>query len=417
MRLDLTSLNMRRYQRHTNSWSTHLIVIAVGLAASAAVLALTYTAARATIAGKHNDFHIEAWPSYLALAHGHFQQFARMAPAYSGSLVLRAPFALVPRLWGGGVEATYLASAVPCMLALVAFCTWLGAQPRTGGQIGWASRISPIVIATFNPVVLIMLLLGHPEEILGGVLCVAGIVLAVRGKAEWAGVLIGLAVVNKAWALVAVPVALAVMPAERRRAIMFMAATGAAVLVPITALRHGGLTPASAGSEVGTIFNPPQLLWWFGPHAWIVRQSHWIIVAVAAVCAVVWRSARSRTPRLRVGIPEALLLLASVLLLRAALDPWNNIYYHVPFMLSLMAYEVRSGRMPLMTLGYSILLFVVVPVYGILHVTVDTRAAIYAAVVLPTLACLAAKLYLPSRRRDLSGAFLHRQPRGDEVAL
>jgi hypothetical protein len=86
-------------------------------------------------------------------------------------------------------------------------------------------------------------------------------------------------------------------------------------------------------------------------------------------------------------------------------------------MLALMAYEVRSGRMPLTTLGYSILLFVVVPVYGILHVTVDTRAAIYAAVVLPTLACLAAKLYLPSRRRDLSGAFLHRQPRGDEVAL
>jgi hypothetical protein len=420
LRRNPTSLNKRPVARHESGWSTHLIVIVLGLAASAAVLALSYVADRTTIAGQHNDFYTEVWPSYVALTHGHLHEFARLGPAYIGSTVLRAPFALLPRLWGAGVEATYLASTVPCMMALVALCTWLAAQPRRQGGVGWASRISVLVIAIFNPVVLVLLLDGHPEEILGAVLCIAGIVAAVRGRAGWTGLLIGLAVVNKPWALVAVPVALAVMPGERRRAVVFMAATGAAVLLPIMWLQNGGVNPASAGGEVGTIFNPPQLLWWFGRHAFVVREAHVIIVLVAAACAAVWWFSRRASSRPQAALSEALLLLAFVLLLRAALDPWNNIYYHLPFMLAMMTYEIYSGRMPLIALVSSLILFVIVPVYGILHVSVDARAAIYAAVVLPTLGFLAAKVYrTPGSRGGLTVLIPQRSrpAHGDEVVL
>jgi hypothetical protein len=381
-----------------------VVVFAVGLAASAAVLALTYPADRTTIARQYNDFYTEAWPAYLALAHGHLHEFARVGPPYIGSLVLRGPFALVPSLWGGGVLAVYLASTVPCTIALVAFCTWLAAQPRLQGGVGWVSRTTPLLIAIFNPVVLVALLGGHPEEILGAVLCVAGVVAAVRGNGGWTGALIGLAVVNKPWALVAVPVALAVMPAERRRAVVIMLGTGAAIILPIAALRDGGLTPASAGGGVGAIFNPPQLLWWFGRHAWLVREAHVLIVVIAVACGGLWWSLQRLSRRPGASASEALLLLAFVLLLRAALDPWNNIYYHLPFVLAVMAYEVDAGRMPLIAFVTSLLLFVVVPVDGILHVSFDARAAIYAAVILPTLACLGAKVYRTGNPRPATVA-------------
>ena len=74
-----------------------------------------------------------------------------------------------------------------------------------------------------------------------------------------------------------------------------------------------------------------------------------------------------------------MLLLALVLLLRCALDPWNNLYYRLPFLLALMAYEVCSGRTPRLTLIYTVLL-VVVPV-AVIRCPRRLAAAAYAAVV------------------------------------
>src|ERR1035441_8945057 len=47
-----------------------------------------------------NDYEIEAKPAFDALTHGHVLDFLRLAPAYGGSLIERAPFALLPGLWG-----------------------------------------------------------------------------------------------------------------------------------------------------------------------------------------------------------------------------------------------------------------------------------------------------------------------------
>src|SRR5215211_5053128 len=55
-----------------------------------------------------------------ALAHGDVREFLGLSPAYGGSLIMRAPFALLPGLWGGGELAVFRAVAVPCLLAGVA---------------------------------------------------------------------------------------------------------------------------------------------------------------------------------------------------------------------------------------------------------------------------------------------------------
>jgi hypothetical protein len=364
----------------------------VALLASAVAVAMT--AAAATWYARFNDFYPEAAPSYLALMHGHLLGFAQLAPPYGGSLVLRAPFAVLPALWGGSTHAVYLAGALPCMLAAVAFCVWLAAQPRRHGA-PWPPRIVAICCVVGNPIVLIVLFTGHPEEVLGAVLCVAAVMLALNGRAEWAGLLAGLAVANKPWALVAVPVVVAALPARRGRALLIAAGSAGVVLLPLAVARAHGFSAAANGADTGTVFYSPQLLWWLGRGSWIVHEARPGIVLVSLLLALLWWGARHRAGGPTVARPqEALLLLALVLLLRAALDPQDNLYYHIPFLFALLAFEVRSGRAPLLMATYTIALLVVA--HGAVPISPDLRAALYTALVLPMIAGLAVRLYLPS---------------------
>ena len=92
-----------------------------------------------------NDYENEARPAFEALVHGHLQSFLQLAPAYGGSLVLRAPFALATDLWGGGELAVYRMVSLPGLLACAALGVYLvacmrarGAQ-RCGAQLHWVS--------------------------------------------------------------------------------------------------------------------------------------------------------------------------------------------------------------------------------------------------------------------------------------
>src|ERR1700722_7725628 len=64
-----------------------------------------------------NDYEGEAEPAFTALVHWHLLGFLQLAPVYGGSLVLRAPFALLPSLWGGGALAGYRIDSLPRPLA------------------------------------------------------------------------------------------------------------------------------------------------------------------------------------------------------------------------------------------------------------------------------------------------------------
>src|ERR1039458_10774616 len=73
-------------------------------------------------------------PAAGAATAGHVWQFLTLAPGYGGSVELRAPFAFLPGLWGGGAIAFYQAVSIPCLIAAALLAVWLVARMRALGH-------------------------------------------------------------------------------------------------------------------------------------------------------------------------------------------------------------------------------------------------------------------------------------------
>jgi hypothetical protein len=396
-----------------------------------------------------NDYETEARPAFEALAHGHVLSFLRLAPAYGGSLVERAPFALIPGLWGGGQLAVYRMVAVPCLLAAAALGVWLLAHMRAQGH-SKLSRTVALALCVANPLTFKALELGHPEELLGACLCVTAVLLAGRERPLWAGLLLGLAIANKEWAVLAVGPALVALPARQR--LICLAGTGAsaaAVLAPLALAASGGFA-ASAQATASTssaIFQPMQVFWFLGHHspraghllgaikrdfrlapAWIGTISHPLVIAVALpLSGLLWRGERRRgTAVLRNGElrpretwpANALLLLALLLLLRCMLDTWDNIYYPLPFVLALLVWETGAFRRPPVLALCSAALVWFNAWLSLHHVSADGQAAFFLAWSLPLATALSLRLYAPRVRLPVRSPRRERASvRGESLAL
>jgi hypothetical protein len=428
--------------------------------ARCALLALTGSALTAMVGLQEiawgGDYERESQPAFEALAHGHLIAFLQRVPAYGGSLVERAPFALVPGLWGGGEEAVYRLVALPCLLAGAALAVWLlaqvRAQERSSGRRLMTTKIAVLCLCVANPITVRALELGHPEELLGAVLCVWGVLLAQRGKALSAGVVLGLAIANKEWAIVALGPALIALPSRRMLMLGGAGATAALVLAPMALVGGGGfLTGARASAApAGVIFQPMQVFWFLGHHSaraghllgavkhdfrlapsWIGELSHPLIIAVALPLTLLCQFGRgggarsagsaagagaarsagaaqgasggqgssgAQAPATGRGAPRAdpLLLLALLLLLRCMLDTWDNVYYPLPFVVSLLVWEVCSRRRP-PVLGLAATAIVWFNGWLSLHASADFQAALFLAWSLPLTGYLCALLYMPGR--------------------
>jgi hypothetical protein len=393
-----------------------------------------------------NDYDNEARPAVDALVNGHVLDFLRLAPAYGGSLIERAPFALLPGLWGGRELAVYRALALPCLLAAVVLAVWLVSRMRGEGRSTLARAVT-LGVCVANPLTMRALELGHPEELLGACLCVSAVLLAERDRPLWAGVLLGLAVANKEWALLAIgPVLLALPVGRRLRCLASAGALGTALLAPLALVGSGGFVAVTRGiaAPASTIFQPWQAWWFFGHHgalvhglfgapkpgyrvgpAWAGALSHpAILTAGLAVTLLLWArtarrfSSRSRTPVLpdaphrgargararptggSLPARDALLALALLLLLRCLLDTWDNVYYPLPFVFAILAWEVRGPgtRPPVLALSSTVLAWISFQ-WLPAHASPDAQAAFFLAWSLALAAVLARALYRPSRSR------------------
>jgi hypothetical protein len=365
-----------------------------------------------------NDYETEAKPAFDALTEGHVLEFLRLAPAYGGSLVERAPFALLPGLWGGGQLALYRMVALPCLLAGIALGVWLCAQMRAAGRPAlWRALALGICVA--NPLTLQALELGHPEELLGACLCVAAVLLAARDRPLWAGLVLGLAVANKEWALVAAGPVLLALPSRRALCMLSAAAVAAIVLAPLALVGSGGFVASARGvtAPSSTIFQPWQVFWFLGRHgpvvhglfgvvkpgyrtapAWVGTVSHPLIVAVSLpLTTFAWRRGRRRS--------DALLLLALLLLLRCVLDTWDTGYYMLPCVFALLAWETFGGarRPAVLALSSTVLAWIAFQ-WLPEHVSADAQAAFFLAWTVPLAAGLALRLYAPGFTRTLGDA-------------
>jgi hypothetical protein len=306
-----------------------------------------------------NDYSSEAALPLAALLHGHILGFLRSAPAYGPSLELRAPFALIASLAGGSRLLIYRFSALPCLLALAALGAWVATRLRAAGR-GRLTAALTLAVCAVNPLTFYAMKIGHPEEVLGAVLCVVAVLAALRGHVNWAGVLLGLAIANKEWALVAIGPVLIALPARRIQALLIAAGVAGLLLAPIS-IASDSVRNATARVTAGTggqIFYPQQVWWFLGtpghwvpsmrgqllhgfrlPPSWLQGRAHLLIVWIGL--PLTWLAARRRMPR-----ENALALLALLLLLRCMLDPWDVVYYPLPFAIALLSWEtlVRGPR-------------------------------------------------------------------------
>ncbi|MGH2834039.1 MAG: glycosyltransferase 87 family protein, partial [Solirubrobacteraceae bacterium] len=287
------------------------------------------------------DYEEEARPAFEALVHGHIASFLNLAPAYGGSLVLRAPFALMTDLWGGGELAVYRMVALPCLLAAIALGIYLVSDMRSRGRPAlWRAIVLGVCVA--NPLTLQALEQGHPEELLGGVLCVTAVLLAYREQPLWAGLVLGAAIANKEWALLAIGPVLMALPARRWLCLMSAGASSALLLGPLLLVSAGRFATGVkvAAVSAGELFHPWQVWWFLGtPNhvtaspgtgqavnlsarlgwriepSWLTGLTHPLIIAVALPLTML-ACRRRKDP----GVP--LLLLSLLLLMRCMLDTW-----------------------------------------------------------------------------------------------
>lgn len=179
---------------------TCVAVALAGLLAATSMLTMAFT-----------DYEVEAEPALQLLRDGDVAGFLRFLPAYGGSLIMRAPFALVPDLWGGGDHALFRSMAAPCLAATVILAGLLWRRARDRGM-ALGPGLLVVLLCAGNPLTVRALEIGHPEELLGGVLCVAALLAAGKRRPVLAGVLVGLAIANKPWAVLALAPMLIVLP-------------------------------------------------------------------------------------------------------------------------------------------------------------------------------------------------------------
>lgn len=358
-----------------------------------------------------NDYDSEARPAFSALTGGDLATFFEGLPAYAGSMLLRAPFALGADTLGGGELAVYRAVAIPGLLALAALAVTLAL--RVPGRGAWVA----LAVVAANPLALEALEYGHAEELMVGSLCVGAVLLALGDRAIPAGVVIGVAVAAKPWALLAVGPVLLALPRGQLRALLAAGVAGGVFVLPV--LLFGGVG-ARVGAETGVVFHPWQVWWFLGDGtapangvagyrdapAWLSPITHPLILVTGILLSAAWaRRGRDRT--------DALALLALILLMRCLLDPWNNPYYELPFVLGLLAWEcARGAAVPILATSATGLCWLTL-IFAPEHVSPDVYSALYLAWAVPCALLLGLRVYAPRRAHRLADAIRRRLPDGD----
>lgn len=381
---------------------SHLLIWALALAGAA--LVLWGSPAEDAL---WNDFGAEAWPAFERLVDGDLAGFLASTPiAYGGSMIVRAPFGSLAGALGLDGGGLFRLTALPCLLALAALAVHLArrARERYPEDRWWLVVLG---LAAASPLAWKAIGYGHPEELLATALAVGAVLAALRDRAIAAGLLLGAAVACKQWAVIAVLPALLAAPRHHVRLLAAAASAGGTLLAPFVLADPGGY--AAAQQAVGSSarwFRPRQLWWPLGDvapasaglppgaaitPAWLTLIAKPLIVALTLPLSALWLRRRAERH-------DALLLLALLLLLRCLLDPWNVLYYHLPLVIALLAWEVVSGRrIPVLTLLTTTAIWVSFETYPVAWGTGPWLA--YLAWTLPLGAHLAWRLYQPAPLR------------------
>jgi hypothetical protein len=224
-------------------------------------------------------------------------------------------------------------------------------------------------LCLLNPLTFEALENGHPEEILAAALAVAAVAAAAENRPRRTALLLGLAIASKQWAVIAILPALMALPSRRLRVGAGAAAVAAVLMLPgAIAAPSSFFGVQEEAAATGRIVTPWSVWYpaasttkevYFVGDERLVAQvenapgpagplSHPLIVLLAFALSVALALRRGRLP---LPPSDAMALLALVALLRCALDPVDNLYYHEPLLLALIGWDAFTARgLPLRSL-------------------------------------------------------------------
>jgi glycosyl transferase family 87 len=305
-------------------------------------------------------------PAINALATGSLHDFFALHP-YMGSfsLLLRAPVVAVSRALGADDLTVYEVGSMICLVSAALLAMWVARLMARRGQ-PLLIRLLVVVAVVLNPLTLNAIWLGHPEEATAAALCIGAVLAARDRRVTVAGLLLGLALATKQWAIVgALPVVLAT-PERRWRVALIAGAVAIALALPLAVADPARfVTIAHEASQ--TLRSPATSVW--APLAGSRQEISFtsglvnivtsyslppsiaflprpLIVVAAALLALLYRRRPGADPEGVLG------LLALCFLVRGMLDPISPAYYYVPFLMAMAVWEgLRRRGLPLLTLG------------------------------------------------------------------
>ncbi len=381
--------------RH-ESFQRLLPVIALAVAAVSLLSAWSADGRHAVLGG---DYSKDYAPSMNALLDGRIGAFFANLPTNGagGSVLLRAPFAGVGKILASDQLTIFRFGALACLLALGALGLWLARDMHRRG-IPLAPCVGVIVLYACISALLEVVFYGHPEEPLGAALAIAAVLAAGADRPLLAGTLLGAAVINKPWGVLAIGPVLLCVPGQWRRILL---PSGA--IVGVWLLSTGLVAPAQLllsvhGAETSIVAHP-QDLWWPLAHtvglyplppAILAAHARQLAVALAlaTAAALAFRAHRTHTP---IGVERCLALLAFGFALRCLLEPSPHDYYLLPFVVALAAWEVRARGSVAVSLTAAILL--ALDFRRLEEVAATVPFLLYLAVMLPICALLLASMF------------------------
>ena len=299
------------------------------------------------------DWDSDSWPAVHALASGNLGEYLSSTPMMgSFATLVQAPFVAI-----SGAESldAYRWAAFPCLLAAGLLGLYLAAIAARRGA-GVAARAIIAIVCLLNPLTFEALSNGHPEELLTAALAVAAVASAAENRPWRTGVLLGLAVASKQWAIIAILPALMALPAARMRTGALAAAIALLLTLPGIAASPGSFFDVQQqAASTGQVVTPWSA--WY-PASSTAREvyevggerlaaerhqapaaagplSHPLIVLLVFAVPLMLALRRGRWA---ITGGDAMALLALLALLRCALDPVDNLYYHAPLLLAFVGW-------------------------------------------------------------------------------
>ena len=284
------------------------------------------------------------------------------------SLLLRAPAVAIAHASGADLRGEYQAGAAVCLALATLIATWLAwlAHRRGASLVAVLTALGLWMVAILASRALP---LGHPEEALAAALVLAAIALSADGRPLLAGVVLGLAIGTKEWALLVAPAVVLAGAAAHWRRVAGAAAITAVLLIGVMAIGNPHVFRlAHEGQRAGDKHTiTPATLWFrFGKKRVVGQQGdlvfyevyppkvigRWcrpfVILFAFVASFFYWR-------RRGFGSPDVFALAAFVLLARAIFDTQTFSYHLIPMLMAVAAWEVFGlRRIPFLAIAVTI---------------------------------------------------------------